>query len=399
MNRSAAGGLQTVAAPADFDWCDRPPKHMRVLRRERLTTITPNRPGVAAVPRQKPRPVTGPSGLGYTGNDISLFQDAVAESLAPFRIRPVSPGPFRGRVAVARSSDVVVATICCDVTVQASIESLPENAYFVTLTGDGVAALVDSVPVEHGSNVAGPGRQVRIRWAASRPVTVIKLSRRLLERVWRDQGGRSASGPLNFAVPLNPVAVRSGIWEALADAFVAACESGLLDSAAVNAHFGQLLAQSLLSMQPQTRPQPVPDPVGHAPHADQAPHGAGTAEANDVLPVPAPVLRALEFCRTHAREPLTVADIADAAGISVRRLQATFRTHVGTTPIEYVKRLRLAGVHADLRSIAQGNTHETVTDVALRWGFTHLGRFSGTYRAEFGQLPSQTAGRNPSGRK
>ena len=33
---------------------------------------------------------------------------------------------------------------------------------------------------------------------------------------------------------------------------------------------------------------------------------------------------------------------------------------------------------------------ETVTAIALRWGFTHLARFSGQYRARFGELPSQT---------
>ncbi len=33
---------------------------------------------------------------------------------------------------------------------------------------------------------------------------------------------------------------------------------------------------------------------------------------------------------------------------------------------------------------------ENVTHIALRWGFTHLARFSGVYRARFGELPSQT---------
>ena len=32
----------------------------------------------------------------------------------------------------------------------------------------------------------------------------------------------------------------------------------------------------------------------------------------------------------------------------------------------------------------------TVSEVAYRWGFTHLGRFAGAYRERFGETPSQT---------
>jgi transcriptional regulator GlxA family with amidase domain len=31
-----------------------------------------------------------------------------------------------------------------------------------------------------------------------------------------------------------------------------------------------------------------------------------------------------------------------------------------------------------------------VTDVALRWGFAHFGRFSGAYRARYGLSPRDT---------
>jgi len=36
---------------------------------------------------------------------------------------------------------------------------------------------------------------------------------------------------------------------------------------------------------------------------------------------------------------------------------------------------------------------ETVRDVALRWGFSHLGHFSARYRQRYGELPSQTLNR------
>lgn len=384
MRDSGSSGLHSVAAAYSMNPYDRPVRSGRNSGPQRLVAVRSDRPEPRVVP-DGPRVDAG-MGQVYSGPDPGAMQRAVGERVAPYRLRVIGRDPFQGRLSVARGGDVVVATLTFDVAVQADLETLSGNAYLVTLVGTGSAALVDGGPAEVGSHVVGPGQRVQQRWAAGQPVTVIRLSRRLVERVWRDQGGRTPATPLRFAVPLNPSAARSGVWQALADAFVATRDSGLLaKSASANACFGRLLAQTLLNLQPHARPQPVPDPLV------EAPHRAGSAEADGVLPVPAPVLRALDFCRAHAHEQLTVARIADAAGVSVRRLQATFRIHVGVTPIEYVTQLRLAGVHADLKRIADGTVQETVTDAALRWGFAHLGRFSRTYRAEFGRLPSQTA--------
>jgi AraC-like DNA-binding protein len=49
--------------------------------------------------------------------------------------------------------------------------------------------------------------------------------------------------------------------------------------------------------------------------------------------------------------------------------------------------VRLERVREELLCAEPG---ETVTAIAMRWGFTHLARFSGIYRARFGELPSQT---------
>jgi transcriptional regulator GlxA family with amidase domain len=54
----------------------------------------------------------------------------------------------------------------------------------------------------------------------------------------------------------------------------------------------------------------------------------------------------------------------------------------------YLRRLRLARVHEELRTSDPRQT--SVGEVAYRWGFTHLGRFAGTYRAQYGVSPSHT---------
>ncbi|MFN3642866.1 MAG: AraC family transcriptional regulator [Gemmobacter sp.] len=99
-------------------------------------------------------------------------------------------------------------------------------------------------------------------------------------------------------------------------------------------------------------------------------------------------LRSAEaFIAAHLDQPIGTEDIARAAGVSARGLQAAFRAHRGTTPLGFWRDMRLDRARADL---AAGVPGTTVTDVALRWGFQHFGRFAEIYRARFGETPRDT---------
>ncbi|WP_305790116.1 AraC family transcriptional regulator [Symbioplanes lichenis] len=104
---------------------------------------------------------------------------------------------------------------------------------------------------------------------------------------------------------------------------------------------------------------------------------------------PAAVRRAVAYIDEHAAEPVTLEDIAGAAGLGVRALQACFRRHLDSTPVGYLFRVRLEHAHRDLQA-ADPAGGDTVADVAHRWGFAHLGRFAARYRDAFGQRPSET---------
>ena len=54
--------------------------------------------------------------------------------------------------------------------------------------------------------------------------------------------------------------------------------------------------------------------------------------------------------------------------------------------MSYLKELRFEQAHLELMH----NEHLSVTDVAFKWGFTHLGRFSQEYKRRYGELPSFT---------
>ena len=102
---------------------------------------------------------------------------------------------------------------------------------------------------------------------------------------------------------------------------------------------------------------------------------------------PRHVKRAEEFIRSHSREALSLETIAAAVGCSVRSLSEGFRQARGTTPMNFLLQVRLEGVRADLVA-DQG--WRSVSDVALAWGFNHLGRFATVYRRHFGESPSDT---------
>lgn len=87
---------------------------------------------------------------------------------------------------------------------------------------------------------------------------------------------------------------------------------------------------------------------------------------------------------------LTLAELAAAAGVTARALQRGFKEVVGTSPTAYVRGVRLDRVHEDLVAEA-GRT--PITDVAMRWGFFHFGRFAQQYRERIGVLPSETVRR------
>lgn len=101
---------------------------------------------------------------------------------------------------------------------------------------------------------------------------------------------------------------------------------------------------------------------------------------------PPSLKRAIELIQRDPSAPLSVDDLSAVARVSNRTIQREFREYLGATPSEYLQWTRLQGAHEDLLS-QQG---ETVTEIALRWGFTHTSRFSAIYRSRYGQLPSET---------
>lgn len=109
---------------------------------------------------------------------------------------------------------------------------------------------------------------------------------------------------------------------------------------------------------------------------------------------PATVVRAVAFIDVHASRDITLIEIADAARLGTRALQLVFRTHYDSTPLEYLRHVRMARAHADLQQ-ADPTLGATVGSVATRWMFTNPGRFAGQYRRRYGCSPGKTLRAGP----
>lgn len=115
---------------------------------------------------------------------------------------------------------------------------------------------------------------------------------------------------------------------------------------------------------------------------------AAPEDRNDRLGTrPRIVHRVVAAIEADPARPWSLVELAELAGVSVRRLQQGFREYVGRSPFQHLHDVRLDRAHHDLVHAEPG---VSVTDIALRWGLTHTGRFAADYRRRFGRSPSQT---------
>jgi len=215
--------------------------------------------------------------------------------------------------------------------------------------------------------IISPALEFRMRHERSAEKLFIRVERAALEQLYAQYHGRSPRGALNFqpAIPFNVAATQS-LKRLFEWQLNEASEGTLFDQPLIAAQFEETLMLALLSTLPH----------------NQAPHSS-----RELSVAPGFVRRAEAFIEHNAQLPLTAGDIADHVGISIRSLFAGYRKYRDTSPMQHLKEVRLNGAKAQL---SQPAPDTTVTQVALAWGFGHLGQFAAAYEQRFGELPSTT---------
>lgn len=235
-------------------------------------------------------------------------------------------------------------------------------------------------PLIHGTQqTAGvfmPGRPVVIDSGEDFAQVSVMIPRDQLQRELENLLDRELARPLEFTgdVDLTTPGARTMLKVLRMVDDASGDEGGVLAHPLATQRLEQVLLDSLLFAQPHNYAEELTAPRPAAGHR--------------------PISQAAELLRSNPERPWTVGELASAVSVSVRSLQEGFRRSLDASPMTYLQQVRLEMVHEELAAAAPGT--QTVTEVAARWGFLHLGRFAAAYRAQFSERPSETL-RSPAG--
>ncbi|MCL2309505.1 MAG: helix-turn-helix domain-containing protein [Proteobacteria bacterium] len=99
------------------------------------------------------------------------------------------------------------------------------------------------------------------------------------------------------------------------------------------------------------------------------------------------VERARQYVLANRETPPTVSDLCLYLKMSRRGLHHAFMNVLGVNIVTFLRYVRLHGVKKDL---LQASSMDSVTGIACKWGFWHMGMFSSYYKSLFGETPSTT---------
>lgn len=207
----------------------------------------------------------------------------------------------------------------------------------------------------------------RMRWSQDCSQLVVQISTDAIDRQMTMMMGRALSKPVRFDPAMALMGDRRLWWNYVMLLLEELSGADATGARASIAHLETLLIVKLLETQPnnyseQLQPQPCKIAPSH-------------------------VRKVERYIIDNADRPIGLEELVEVSGVSARALFDGFRRFRGSSPMAYLRSVRLERVHDDLRSAKPG---ETVTTIACRWGFYQFGRFAGQYRSVYGELPSDT---------
>ncbi|WP_216870979.1 AraC family transcriptional regulator [Modestobacter excelsi] len=315
--------------------------------------------------------------------DIDAFRASVSRALTPHRLTPL------GRDAAAVHTDVAVASLGPislvyghhrGAELRAELTELVD--YFdVNLSWGGsnrISCDGDEVVVDrHTAGIISPRMQAQMHLSAEYRQMHVRIERHALDRQLEQMLGRPVVAPVRFRSTMDLRAPAATSWARAVRLLVDDLDQGTgLSGHALGPNpWSTFLMSGLLLAQPHNY-------SGQLEETRRGPHR------------PAPTKVAIDLIESRPDTDLSVERLAREAGVSPRSLQRHFRDYVGVSPREYVQQVRLARVHEDLLAARPGGG-VTVADTALRWGFSHVPRFAGSYQDRYGETPSVTLRRLP----
>ena len=311
----------------------------------------------------------------YT-EDIHEAGELVSAALAPSKLTADGLGSagFAASLHGARLRDI--SLLYLDLHVPASLDTartgdyiavhMPTNGRAIVTSG---GTTVEANPVR--AVVTSAGVPLSMRFDHDSPHLILRIELDALERHLTRLMGRTLDHPIEFDLEMDQTPERMVRWHSavqLLHTEILQAGSLVQQGLGIGA-LEEFLMSTLLILQPSNYQRALTRP--------------------DERPGRRAVRRSIEYIESHLSEPITMDQIAAHVDMSIRSVQQGFRQEMDVSPMSYVRDRRLDKAHADL-SDAIPSDGVSVTDVAIRWGFTHLSNFSTLYRRRFGELPSET---------
>lgn len=311
----------------------------------------------------------------YT-EDVDEASELIGKALAPntLTVGEVGASGFAASLHGVRFRDV--SLLYLDLHVAATLELHKCGGYYAVhmpMNGRAVGVVAGH---EFEANtiralVTNPGDELRIRFDHDSPQLIVRIEQDALERYLTRLTGRMMAHRLDFEPSFDLASDAATRWHGSiqllhTEVFYA---GSLVQSGFGLGPLEEFCMSSLLMIQPSSYREKL--------------------IRASVTPGRRAVRQSLDYIERHLSEPLTMDAIADHVGVSVRSIQQGFKDELGVTPMAYLRDRRLERVREELTDAAPGDG-VTVTEVAERWGFNHLGSFSVLYRKRWGESPSQT---------
>ena len=302
----------------------------------------------------------------FESTDLDETRDRIAAVFSPHRLIPQHvSNPMNFRMELLTISDLGLGTLRYGKSMGVEVPATADHyLLFFCPTGEGrIRTSTTSLLIRGGLGfVCNPGEGFSAAFSDDATQLVVRLDRQL---IW----SRSGSKDRVFAAQIDLGAPGMAALYALLSLIVSDADAtrSLVEDPYIAREFQQLFSSLLLKAQPSV---------------DASRHRSGIA--------PASVRKAEDYIRCHAHEPIKVADIARAAGVSIRTLSDALRRFRQTNAVQLVSDIRLEKARARLLEAAG-----PVSSVARDCGFQHLGRFAQAYAGRFGEKPSDTVARAP----
>jgi len=307
--------------------------------------------------------------------DIDEAREAVTGVYLPHQLVQASAGPMEMVLNACGDRDVTIGYLAYHAETTLHMPA-PEDFYHLNLTtaGQTSGAREDRVNADTTAGESGlllmPDRDCSVKWSADAEQLILRFSRTKLENHASDLLGLKIGEPVefNFGVDLTTARGRS----LLASAEFMATEmnrvGGISDNPLIVDQLESFIMSNLLLAVPNTHSETLATP-------------APTVSLGRLKPV-------VNFMEANADEAITPAELARAGHMSIRTLHASFQQVLQTTPMDYLRRIRMERIRAEL--INNLDPDLKITDLAARWGFYHPSRFAARYRETYGELPSET---------